>query len=368
MKRETPLDRLLAGCGIVLGVVLAKGLVLLCVLCVKNIDAILRPLVREVPRVARKPLEEVTPHMTPFADSVAGLSDEQERLLAELLKRTRQESHGEPMSRRQLKIALGRLTEIEKQGFERDSAIVITARDGWESATFEAENLILTNGETQTRLVGNKYLGRLKKRSYENSLAPSEALFSQEAKIGVSIPSDQQYKNVFGEVGSRKQLSQVEAASKGFRKLANSEPLSDGVSLWRLVEAHEPDRPLVLVGHSELKDGARHLVLPTGDTVPIEDIQDMALQQGIECIVVTCHSRSLQLGRQIDFAEALAACRVLEGISVESPMTKGRIVRQMRKAIAVHKMKTVSLRGAVGVTLSGGGYAVHRYSSERERK
>ena len=131
-----------------------------------------------------------------------------------------------------------------------------------------------------------------------------------------------------------------------------------------LLEAHDPDHPLVLIGHSE-REGDQ-IVLPNGDPVPMMDIQAACAERQVNCLVLTCHSETFAEGEPITADQALAMWRAGQARAGEKePLTMEEFANVMRRARLKMKLRRrLAIGGLVTSSAAGPRYAVGFFAGD----
>lgn len=234
-------------------------------------------------------------------------------------------------------------TDLKKMGVSAEKNI--TTVEGQELL-----NWILSEGDhvTLTSIKGHR------------SLSLKEPL--QDIQILNALADEQSFKNVYTEKQpsyndfrslAKADLKLKETASEGHAHLIRFE--NDNIeSMFDLIDS---EKLLVIIGHSDQREGKQFLCLPNGEMVALEKIYKESSKRDIECVLVTCYSPDLENG-VLDIEAASKACNLLGLMASRNQIhSREEAIFLLRMAILAEETKAIRIT-AVAATAAGGTYVV----------
>lgn len=186
--------------------------------------------------------------------------------------------------------------------------------------------------------------------------------------IAILPDEEAAFANVYGRGYSYNDASLIEAHKQRFATLGEVRLLTSsrsGASDFAQALTGWSDRsPVVIIGHTEIRDDRKHIILPDGSSVSIDDIKSVAFRKNISVIIVSCYSDDLALRRRINLAEAYriterALRRLDEALQKGDEISvdpEALMVLAMRSELVRNKSRWMSISiGVAGVSNIGAG-------------
>ena len=181
--------------------------------------------------------------------------------------------------------------------------------------------------------------------------------------IAVVPRTEDAFNNVFNTTYTVYDQNSMERYSYAFSNL-NSHTLSYSFegsdSFFELLHQYANQGPVLIVGHTDIIQGNKYIVLPSGERVLIDDLHIAASDLNSSYIIISCFSDDLNINRRINMGEAYALANRAMRVFNEARTSgvgdagdwEGLMVSAMRRELMNRQIKKTSVIvigvGAVG--------------------
>lgn len=179
-------------------------------------------------------------------------------------------------------------------------------------------------------------------------------------RVFAIIPDNEaSFLNVFGRPGSTTALKEMRKAKSLFDRMDRAKSLTEDTltkdGLFSLLRQEANSNTVVVIAHSEEAAGAtRAIRLPNGESVPIEELHQVALVAKKRCMVLTCHGSDFGINTEVGLRDAYEMINRTMTVQ-EAYANVGMAADDFVRSVRVHRYRIQARRVAINCVATGSG-------------